>query len=141
MKNGMPLDSEKGYSVYYFGQSNPSEYCVIDQEHIYAQQRFYMNLGAILVIVSIMFAVPLLLIAVYDNFRAEAKKDQNMRSFVWSIITVSAVSAGVMLVYDSFTVKYNIHLYPSNTTDIDFMTYTCTLSCLLLSLEQCFWGT
>ena len=69
----MPLDNEKGYSVYYFGQSNPTEYCIIDQEH---QQRQYMNIGAILEVISIMhmFAVPLLLIAVYDNFRAEAKK-------------------------------------------------------------------
>lgn len=108
----MQLDREKGYSAYVFSQ-RPSDYCIIDQEDIYAQQRVFINIGAILLIFTIMFAAPLILIGVYDDFYARTK-NTNIVFFVWSLVLVSALAAIVMIVFDGFTIAYNIPLYPSN---------------------------
>lgn len=83
---------------------------------MYTKQRLYLNVGTILLVLAIMFVTPAILVSVYDSFRVKvsgnAGGNQNMRSFVWSVVTVSALSALTMLVYDVFTIYYNITLYP-----------------------------
>ena len=114
----MQLDREKGYSAYVFSQ-RPSDYCIIDQEDMYADQRIYINVGAILLIFAIMFAAPLTLIGVHDDFYAKIK-NTNAMFFVWSLVLVSALAAIVMIVFDGFTIAYNLSLYPSNPHDEGF---------------------
>lgn len=116
----MPLNDERGFSVYYFARDNPSDYCVIGQEDIYSQQRLYMNLGAIFLLFAVMFVTPVFLVTVYDNFRDKVKEDQNVLSFVWSVVIVSAISAFIMIGYDIGTIVINTKLYPSKADHIGF---------------------
>lgn len=88
----MQLDREKGSSAYVFSQKS-SDYCVIGQEDQYAIQRIYLNVGAILLIFAIMFAAPLTLVVVYDDFHE--KVEGNMLFFIWSLVLVSAFAACV----------------------------------------------
>ena len=115
MQNGLQLGNEKGYSVYFFDDDNPSDYCIIDQEHDYSKQRHYMNIGAFILVIAIMLATPLILVSIYDTFRK--KVNGNMMYFVWSIVTVSFIATGLMLYFDGKTVRFNIRLYPNHKTD------------------------
>ena len=115
VQNSLQLGNEKGYSVYFFDDDNPSDYCIIDQEHDYFEQRLYMNIGAVTLMIAIMFATPLILVSIYDTFRK--KVNGNMMYFVWSIVTVSFIATGLMLYFDGKTVRFNIGLYPNHKTD------------------------
>ena len=98
-----------GYSAFIFGEKAP-DYCVFDQEDRYENQRMYMNIGCILLLFVILLASPVCLIAAYDYFNG---KEGNVLFFLWSFLFVSAVAACMMLVYDIFTIIFNIMLYPS----------------------------
>ena len=108
----MQLDTEKGFSVYFFVNKS-SDYCIIDKEDEYSSQRNCMNIGSILLTIAVLFAIPLVLVAVYERFCEKMTDSQNMRSIVWSIMFVSAVCAGIMFIYDVYTAILNIPLYPS----------------------------
>ncbi len=109
------MDKEKGFSVYFFEDDNPSDFCIIDQESDYSKQRLYMNVGAVILVIAVMLATPVTLVGVYDTFHK--KVEGNKMYFVWSIVTVSSVATGLMIVIDVKTVLINITLYPKNKAD------------------------
>ena len=117
----MQLDTEKGYSVYYFGDKE-SDYCVIDQDDEYYQQRLNMNVGSIVLVVCIMLAIPLIFVTVHDNFCKKMTKNKNMLFFVWSTLVVAASCALPILILDVMTYVYNINFYSSGSFN-DIHTY------------------
>ena len=116
----MRQDREKGFSVYFFANKS-SDYCILNQEDLYSNQRHYMNIGSILLTFAIMLAIPLVLVAVYERFCEKMTDSQNMRSIVWSIMFVSAVCAGIMFIYDVLTVILDIRFYPSEAGLVKYL--------------------
>jgi hypothetical protein len=112
------MNREKGYSAYVFSK-NSSDFCVIDQDEMYMQQKIYVNVGAGLLVLGLMFATPLTLVGAYDSFHAKVK-DTNALFFVWSFVLVSAGTACVILVFDCFTIAYNISFYPSDQSSVGY---------------------
>ena len=134
MYRGMQLDKEKGYSVYYFGDKE-SDYCVIDQDDEYYQQRLNMNVGSIVLVVCIMLAIPLIFVAVHDNFCKKMKKNKNMLFFVWSTLVIAASFALPILILDVSTITSNILLYPASSFNdiyIYFILFICLIGVLLV---------
>ena len=129
-QNGMELGKEKGYSAYIFSADTASDYCVIDNENLYATQRLYMNLGGMILVVAIMIAAPVLLVGVYDNLRNKLEQknnpspssifEKNMLFFFWSFAFVSFIVDGIILAFDIKTIIENIKLYPSNPNGLGF---------------------
>ena len=94
------MDKEKGYSAYIFDDNQTSGYCIIDLEGKYLYQRLLMNICCVFLIFAIMFAVPVMLVTVYNDFREKVEKNDNMLFFVWSLAFVSFLAAILMFGYD-----------------------------------------
>ena len=114
----MKENKEKGYSAYIFSTDKSSDYCIIDQESLYAKLRLYVNVASMILSIAIMIASPLTLVAVYDY--ACKNLSGSWLFFAWSLMFVSGIAACLILVFDGFTIVYNLHLYPSTSNGVGF---------------------
>ena len=83
-----------------------------------------------------MFAVPIMLVTVYNDFREKAQNNVNMLFFVWSLAFVSFLAAILMFGYDIYTIVKNIPLYldaPYQESFHDIFTYFVMFAVVLVA--------
>ncbi len=95
-KNGFESSTKSGYSVYVFG-TGLGDYCIFDEVSPFRNLiiLLWASFGALEI--SVTFAVPLIMISLYREFRKKMNDDESrLRYYVWAVIVVIALLIGPM---------------------------------------------
>ena len=95
-ENGFDSSIESGYSVYVFG-TGIGDYCIFDEVGPFTNLiiLLWASFGALEI--SVTFAVPLIMISLYREFRKKMNDDESrLTYYVWAVIVVISLLIGPM---------------------------------------------
>ena len=106
LDNGIDFNAERGYTVYIFNHSNPSDYCILTEEDQFSELRILLWVAIGSLELTSALALPLVMARVYGNFKEKmSKKDSNMQYFVWAAIMVIVVLVVFLFVCNIFSIN------------------------------------